>query len=102
VEGVPIDVAITDDGQMTYVLNDGGSILIYGSDGILMDKMAVDQGVDGIKPLPGGQGLILKNSKDKTVKFILLDFTYDINISGSPFLGPADAAVTMVIFNDFQ
>ncbi|MBW2480543.1 MAG: DsbA family protein, partial [Deltaproteobacteria bacterium] len=38
----------------------------------------------------------------KTVDVIALNFIRKINVSGSPFKGRADAAVTFTVFSDFQ
>ena len=46
--------------------------------------------------------LILTSGKAKTVQIITLDFIQEINISGSPFKGKAEAPVAVATFNDFE
>jgi hypothetical protein len=35
-------------------------------------------------------------------EILVLDFIQNIDVSDSPFKGPADAAVTIAVFSDFQ
>ena len=51
---------------------------------------------------PGGETLILRSGKNKTVELVTLDFIQKINITGSPFKGPQDAPVVIAVFDDFQ
>ena len=44
----------------------------------------------------------LVSSKKKIVQVAVLDFVQEINTSGSPFRGAANAPVTLVLFTDFQ
>jgi len=98
----PRDAAMSLNGKWIFVLTDKGSILIYSSDGKLEDTISVGQDVEGIKVGPREDVLLLTSGKDKTVQIITLDFIQDINISGSPFKGKADAPVAVATFNDFE
>ena len=98
----PRDAAMSLNGKWIFVLTDKGSILIYSSDGKLEDTISVGQDVEGLKVGPREDVLLLTSGKDKTVKIITLDFIQDINISGSPFKGKADAPVAVATFNDFE
>ena len=101
-EAAPIDVALSQDGKLIFVLTDQGQILIYSSGGQLKDKIDVGNHFDHIKVGPRGENLILNSRKNKSVQVITLDFIQDINFSGSPFKGPEDAAVVVAVFNDFE
>jgi hypothetical protein len=102
VEKKPRDVAISADGATVFVLTDEGEVLIYAADGKLKDRINVGNSVDGIKAGPREDILMLTSRKDSTVKFITLDFIQEINVSGSPFKGQAEAPVVLTVFNDFQ
>jgi hypothetical protein len=39
---------------------------------------------------------------NKTVEIVTIDFIQNINVSGSPFKGPEDAAVVIAVFDDFE
>ena len=101
-EKPPRDVVMSLDGKQIYVLTDDGEVLIYSPAGTLLDRISVGKTVDGIKQGPRENILLLTSRKDATVQIITLDFIKTINIEGSPFKGPADAPVVMVVFNDFQ
>jgi len=101
-EESPLDAAVSLNGKWIFVLTDQGSILIYSSDGTLKEKISVGDHVDGIKVGPRENILLLTSRKNKTVQVISLDFIQNIDVSGSPFKGPADAPVVIAVFNDFQ
>jgi WD40 repeat protein len=101
-EESPIDVAITPDGRRIFVLTDKGEIGIYSSAGKIEAKIDVGKHVDQLKLGPRGDSLILSSGKNKTVEIVTIDFIQNINVSGSPFKGPADAPVVIAVFDDFQ
>ena len=101
-DATPIDVALTADGRRIFVLTEQGEVLIYSSTNKLEAKIDVGKHVDQIKLGPGGETLILRSGKNKTVELVTLDFIQKINTSGSPFKGPEDAPVVIAVFDDFQ
>ena len=101
-EKTPVDVAVSLNGRWVFVLTAQGSILIYSGDGRLEDEITVGNHVDGIKVGPEQDILLLTSRKNKTVEILVLDFIQNIDVSNSPFKGPADAAVTIAVFSDFQ
>ncbi len=98
----PRDAAIALNGRWIYVLTYEGEILIYSSNGKLEDTISVGKSVEGIKVGPKEDVLLLTRGKDKTVQLITLDFIQEINVSGSPFKGNADALVAVATFDDFE
>ena len=98
----PRDAAMALNGKWIFVLTEKGEILIYSSAGKLEDTISVGKSVEGIKAGPREDVLLLTSGKDKTVQIITLDFIQEINVSGSPFKGKADAPVAVAIFNDFE
>lgn len=98
----PRDAAMSVNGKWIYVLTYEGEILIYSSGGKLEGTISVGKNVEDIQVGPREDVLLLTNGEDKTVQLILLDFIQEINITGSPFKGNADAPVAVVSFNDFQ
>jgi hypothetical protein len=101
-EQKPLDAAISANARWIFVLTEGGEVLIYSSDGTLKEKISVGESIDGIKAGPREDILLLTSRKDSTVQFITLDFVQDINVSGSPFKGQADAPVVISTYTDFQ
>ena len=101
-ESPPVDLAASLNGKYIYVLTDQGSILIYSVEGKLEDKISVGRQVDGIRVGPWEDVILLTSKKNKQVQILLLEFIKDIDLSNSPFKGPADAPVQIAVFSDFQ
>lgn len=102
IEKTPVDAAVSLNGRWVFVLTAQGSILIYSGDGRLEDEITVGNHVDGIKVGPEQDILLLTSRKNKTVEILVLDFIQNLDVSNSPFKGPADAPVTIAVFSDFQ
>jgi len=98
----PVDIAVSRAGKWVYVLTQKGTIRVYTLEGDLKDEVQVGSGVNRIEPGPQDHILFLSNSKDGTVRIFLFDFIHDINITGSPVKGSADAPVTVAVFSDFE
>ena len=101
-DGPPLDVAVSPDGQKLYILTDNGRILIYSDQGQLSDTLTVDKDIDAIRISRSGDILFLSSQKSKQVQIVLVDFIQDIDISGSPYKGPENAPVVITVFSDFQ
>jgi hypothetical protein len=98
----PLDVAVPNNGRSIFILSKSGKILIYSFDGELKDEIDVGNHVDQIKAGPTDQWLFLSSRKNKTVKILHIDFVQHFDISGSPFLGPENAPIVLIVFSDFQ
>jgi len=101
-DGVPVDVAVSQDGNLTFVLTDNGNVLIYDPVGNLTDTVEIGPHIDQIEIGPRGERLFATSRQNKTVEIITLDFIHDINTLGSPSKGPHGAPVVIVVFSDFQ
>ena len=99
---VPMDVAVSPDGRLTFVLTDDGKLMIYNSLGDLTDNVKVGTHIDQIEMGPNGERLFATSRQNKTVEIIRLDFINDINLEGSFWKGPANAPVTIAVFSEFQ
>jgi len=101
-DSVPRDVAVTFDGQTLYILTEKGDILVYGSDGLFKDKIAIGPHADSLKIDQNGEQLYVISRQNKTIETVKIDFIQEINTEGSPFKGSKDAAVVIAVFSDFQ
>ena len=101
-EAVPIDVKISPDGQLTFVLTDDGNVVVYDNRGNPKDIIKVGSHINRIEIGPSGERLFATSRNKKTVEIILLDFISTINTEGSAFKGPEDAPVTIAVFSEFQ
>lgn len=101
-DAAPIDMAVSPDGKSIFVLTEQGKIIVYSANGEAEATLEVGPQVDKIRLGPRGDILISNSREDKTVQFFAIDFIQKINISESPFKGPADAPIVIAVFDDFQ
>lgn len=98
----PLDVVASIDGKTIYILA-RGEILIYSIDeGKVSNRIPIDKDFDKLTYAAKENVLILTSSSSKTLKIIQVDFIYKIAIDGLPFKGPANAPVTIAVFDDYQ
>lgn len=98
----PLDVATSDDGRMVFVLTRGEIIVYSPAKNKIFKRIPLDQEFDKIEYSTRGSILVLTSSTLNTLKIIRVDQIYDIDISGLPFKGPANAPVTIAVFDDYQ
>jgi len=101
-DGVPVDIAVSQDGNLTFVLTDNGNVLIYDRTGNLTDTVKIGPHIDQIEIGPRGERLFVTSRKNKTVEIMTLDFIHEINTLGSPTKGPPEAPMVIAVFSDFQ
>ena len=101
-----LDIATSFDGKYIFVLSPA-KVQILSETGEIEDTLDVDPSMTKIS-VTGFDRAGIKNkislSSEKTgeVQPISYNFIVNINTAGSPYLGPADAPVTFVVFSDFQ
>lgn len=98
----PVDLAVSSRGNWIFTLTEGGTVEVYDAKGRLAGKIDVSPDIDQISAGPREDLLLLKSRKNKIVQVVVIDFIQEIDTSGSPFKGPADAPVTIIVFSDFQ
>jgi hypothetical protein len=101
-DGVPVDVVVSRDGNLTLVLTDAGNVLFYDRVGNLTDTVEIGPHIDQIEIGPSGERLFATSKQNKTVEIITLDFIYNIDTLNSPSKGPPEAPMVIVVFSDFQ
>jgi protein-disulfide isomerase len=97
-----INMEVSLSGQMIFALDNQGQLLVYNASGGLVDTLKVGPDVNQVKVGPRDDVLYLSNGKTNSIQILSLNFTHDINIQGSPFKGPKNAPVAIVVFSDFQ
>lgn len=98
----PLDIVYSLDGKKVFILTDQEQVLIYKAEGELLGKINVDRGVSAIDIAPRGEKLFLINQKDNSFTDISVDFVVSVDTVGSPYLGRANAPVTVAVFTDFE
>ena len=97
----PKQIATTADGQRIYVLTETGEIQLFSSNGDPLGRFDAGPDVTGISP-QGSNRLILEMKAQKEMMLVMLEPVVQIPTEGSPSMGPEDAPVTIVIFDDFE
>ena len=90
------------DGKVVYILNDQQLVQVFNSQGQLQGSIPVQEGVSAIDISPQGEKLYLINNNNQTFSSIGVSFVVDVDVTGSPFKGPANAPVTIALFTDFE
>jgi len=98
----PIDMTVSADGKYTFILAEGGKILIFDRGGVLKDTLKVSDSVMKIGTSPSGDFLLLADSTANTLEVLKISFIVEIDVSGLPFKGPANAPVVVAVFSDYQ
>jgi len=98
----PMDVAVSDDGRMVFVLTKGEIIVYSPAKNNIFKRIPLDQEFDKIEYSTRGSILVLTSSTLNTLQIIRLDQIFPIDISGLAVKGPADAPVTIAVFDDYQ
>jgi protein-disulfide isomerase len=97
----PLDLAVSADGNHTFILGPNGKVAIYTKGGE-KDELTVNGDFDRIAASATGDKIWLSSQKTKQVKEVFVDFIKQISIEGSPFLGEEKAPVVITVFSDFQ
>ena len=98
----PIDVASSADGKWLFILTPGEILLYSFPEGKITDRIPVDKDFDRIASLPRPDLLTISSSTKKALQIIVLEAVYKIEVTGLPFKGPPEAAVTIAVFDDYQ
>jgi len=98
----PLDVAVSADGKLVFILTENGTVFIFGADGTPIDRIAVGPQAERIAVDPEGERLYVTNRQAKRVDVLQIDTLREINLSGAPFKGKEKAPVVVAVFSDFQ
>ena len=101
-KATPLDVASSADGKWLFILTPGEILAYSFAEGMITDRIPVGKDFDRIAPLPRPDMLTIASSTRKALQIILLEAVYKIDLTGLPFKGPSEAAVTIAVFDDYQ
>jgi protein-disulfide isomerase len=95
------DVTVSLDGQYVFFLVPGAVRVYSTEDHRFTDRIPVDPSYDRIA-VTGTDRLVLTGTTTSQAAFINLVRRQQIDTRNRPSLGPADAPVTIVVFDDYQ
>lgn len=100
--GAPIlDVTAKPAEDLVFVLTEGMVLIYSADDQAILDRIPVDKTFNRIA-YQDDDRLILTAGQSSRMKIIGYSRIYDIDITGRAVKGPADAKVTLVVFDDYQ
>ena len=97
-----VDVASSQDGNLIFVLTSGEIVIYSVSKNRIENRIPVDEAFDRILYSDKNNTLVLSGGSSQSLRVIRVDWIHDIDISGLPFKGPADAPVIIATFDDYQ
>lgn len=98
----PLDIAQSVSDGRLFVLLEGGTVQILSANGQIQERFQADPDVTTLEVSPDGKRLYLGNAKRNELQLIDLSVVYELPVNNSATKGPADAPVTLVLFDDFQ
>jgi len=100
--GEPLDMVESADGQRLFVLTGEGKVVVLGRNGAQEAEIPLGFQADSITLSKDGNRLLLGDREGKRIRVLDLDERFTLPTAERPFRGPAEAAVTVVVFSDFQ
>jgi len=101
-ESPALDLETTPDGDLIFVLISGKVVVYEKTTQRPIKQIPVDERFNRLTYAVKTDTLILSSSISTDLKSIQIDRIYNISDQGSPFLGPQDAPVTIVVFDDYE
>ena len=101
-EASPLDMATSPDGKWLIVLTPG-EILVYSiPEDRVVNRMPVDKAFDKITYSAADGAVLISSTTGNKIKIIQMDVVHTFSLVGLPVKGPVNAAVTIVVFSDYQ
>ena len=98
----PLDLVHSLDNKKVFILTADNKVHIFAADGRKLGEMGVEPDTVAIDIAPRGEMLYLINGRTNTFTAMDIGFSQQIDITGAPVRGKADAPVTLVVFSDFE
>jgi hypothetical protein len=101
IEAPVLDVTTDTTDNMVFVLTPGEILIFSTGERSVLDRIPVDKDFDRITYDKDGQ-LVLTARDPSKLSIVRVSRVHQIDLSGRPFKGQADAKVTLVVFDDYQ
>lgn len=90
------------DDQIVFILSDNARVHIYTAEGKKLGELPVEPGTDSLAVSPRGEKIHLLNTKSKKYSSLDVQYRKEVDLSGAPIRGKANAPVTLILFSDFE
>jgi len=101
-EAPPVDVVTSPDGKWLIILTQGEVLTYSISEDKITDRMSVDKSFNKITYSIADGAIVISSSTGNLVKIIKMDVVHSFSLADTPVKGPDTAAVTLVVFSDYQ
>jgi protein-disulfide isomerase len=98
----PVDLVTSPDGKWVFILTSGELLAYSVPEDKIVDRTPVDKAFDKIAYSMADGSLLVSSSTGSTIKIIQMAVVNKFSLAGIPFKGPENAAVTIVVFSDYQ
>jgi hypothetical protein len=102
IEASPVDLVTSPDGKWVIILTPGEILAYSVSEDKIVNRMPVDKAFDKITYSAADGAVLVSSSTGNLIKIIQMDVVHTFSLAGIPFKGPENAAVTIVVFSDYQ
>jgi hypothetical protein len=96
-----LDVATNPAEDLIFLLTPEAVMIYSTKDRTVIDRIPIEQSFERIAFLEGDR-LVLTNGKPSRIDIIRFSRIYSIDLTNRAIMGPADAKVTLVVFDDYQ
>ena len=96
-----VDMATNPDENLIFLLTPTAVLFYSPEEKVVIDRIPLSEPFDRIALLDDDR-LILTSSEPSRINIIRYNRIFSIDITGRAFKGPADAKVTLVVFDDYQ
>jgi len=98
----PIDVVTSLDGSHIFILT-ANAVLVYARTADkIVNRIPASKAFDNLSYSGTKNELILRSTTSKVLRIIKIYPIFRINTGGLPFMGPPNAPVTVVVFDDYK
>lgn len=98
----PIDVVTSFDGAYAFILTSKEIVVYSRKEDQIVNRIPVDKAYDRISFSKVSNEFILTSKDSKSLSFYKITPIYDINVDNQPWVGAADAPVTIVIYDNYR
>jgi protein-disulfide isomerase len=98
----PIDVVTSYDGAYAFILTAKEIVVYSRKEDKIVNRISVDKTYDRISFSKVSNEFMLTSKGSKSLSFYRVTPIYNINIDNQPYVGAADAPVTIIIYDNYQ